>query len=60
MQSLGVIGENEGMDQHAQEEYARIFSKPLSATHLAALTALFGWKTLDIGEVDKVSLALGS
>jgi hypothetical protein len=47
MRSLGVIGENDDIDQQAQEEYARLFSEPLSATHLAALIALFGWKSLE-------------
>jgi hypothetical protein len=29
MRSLGIIGKNQGIDQQAQEEYAKLFSKPL-------------------------------
>jgi hypothetical protein len=60
MRSLGIIGKNQGIDQQAQEEYAKLFSKPLSSTHLAALAALFGWKTLQTGEADRGSLVLAS
>jgi hypothetical protein len=60
MRSLRVIGENDGIDQQAQGEYARLFSKPLSATHLAALTVLFGWKSLEEQNVDRVGMALAS
>jgi hypothetical protein len=58
MRSLGVIGENDSIDKQAQEEYARLFSEPLSATHLAALTALFGWKSLEERSVDRAAMAL--
>jgi hypothetical protein len=60
MRSLGIIGKNQGIDQQAQEEYAKLFSKPLSSAHLAALAALFGWKTLRTGEADRGRLALAS
>jgi hypothetical protein len=60
MRSLRVIGENDGIDQQAQGEYARLFSKPLSATHLATLTVLFGWKSLEEQNVDRVGMALAS
>lgn len=38
---LGIASANR---QHALEEYGRLFQKPLSASHLAALAALFGWE----------------
>jgi hypothetical protein len=60
MRSLGIIGKNQGIDQQAQEEYAKFFSEPLSSAHLAVLAALFGWKTLETGEADRGSLALAS
>jgi hypothetical protein len=58
MRNLGLIGENEGIDQQAQEEYARLFSEPLSDIHIAALAALFGWKSLNEQNVDRVVVAL--
>jgi hypothetical protein len=44
MRSLGIIGKNQGIDQQAHEEYAKLFSEPLSSAHLAALAVLFEWK----------------
>jgi hypothetical protein len=60
MQTLGVIGDNVGIDQQAQEEYAKLFSEPLSATHIAALAALFGWRSLEEQSVAMVDVALAS
>jgi hypothetical protein len=60
MRSLGVIGENDSIDQQAWEEYARLFFEPLSATHLAALRALFCWKSLEEKNVDRAAMALAS
>jgi hypothetical protein len=56
MQTLGVIGDNVGIDQQAQEEYAKLFS----ATHIAALAALFGWRSLEEQSVAMVDVALAS
>jgi hypothetical protein len=60
MRSLGDIGENVNIDRQAQEEYAKLFSKPLSATHITTLTALFGWRSLEEQSVDRVAEALAS
>jgi hypothetical protein len=43
MRSLQIIGEQEGIDQQAQEEYAKLFQGPLSDSHVQALAALFKW-----------------
>jgi hypothetical protein len=47
MRALDIIGENEGIDQQAQDEYAKLFGQPLSDSHLQALTALFNWSLPD-------------
>jgi hypothetical protein len=41
--SLQIIGEQEGIDQQAQEEYAKLFQGPLSDSHVQTLAALFKW-----------------
>jgi hypothetical protein len=43
MRSLKIIGEQEGIDQQAQEEYVKLFEEPLSDSHVQALAALFKW-----------------
>ena len=43
MRSLDILGENEGIDQQAQDDYAKLFRHPLSDSHLRALSALFKW-----------------
>lgn len=43
MRTLDIIGVNKGFDQQAQDEYAKLFSQSLSASHMDALAALFGW-----------------
>jgi hypothetical protein len=43
MRSLQIIGEQDGIDQQAQDEYAKLFEKPLSAVHVQTLAALFKW-----------------
>jgi len=43
MRSLGIINEHEGINQQAQNDYAKLFGQPLSDSHLQALTALFFW-----------------
>ena len=47
MRSLDIISEQEGIDQQALEEYAKFFTQPLSASHIQALAALFGWSSPD-------------
>jgi hypothetical protein len=60
MRSLSIIGENDGIDQQAKEEYAKVFSEPLSDSHIKALAALFGWSSLDSREAGERSLPLAS
>jgi hypothetical protein len=43
MKSLDIIGDQEGLNQQAQDDYAKLFKQPLSESHLQALTALFNW-----------------
>jgi hypothetical protein len=43
MKALDIIGENGSIDQQAEEEYARLFSEPLSDQHVQALATLFRW-----------------
>jgi hypothetical protein len=43
MHSLQIIGEHEGIGQQAQDEYAKLFEKMLSGSHIQALAALFKW-----------------
>jgi hypothetical protein len=45
MRSLDIIGEQDGISKQAQDEYAKLFSQPLSASHLQALATLFGWSS---------------
>ena len=55
MRSLNIIDEHEGITQHAQEEYFKLFGQPLSDSHLQALTALFNWslpEDLEPGDED--------
>jgi hypothetical protein len=40
---LGLMQDREVLEQDALEEYGRLFSKPLTQEHVAALAALFGW-----------------
>jgi hypothetical protein len=43
MKALDIIGENGSIDQQAEEEYARLFSEPLSDQHIGALATMFAW-----------------
>ena len=43
MRSLGIELEREHVNQKVMEDYAKLFSGPLSASHVQALAALFGW-----------------
>jgi hypothetical protein len=43
MRSLNILGENEGIDQQAQDDYAKLFAHPLCDSHIHALAALFNW-----------------
>jgi hypothetical protein len=42
IKALKVIPENGSIDQQAEEDYKKLFSEPLSDTHMQALAALFG------------------
>lgn len=55
MQALNIIGQNEGIDQQALDEYGTIFtqSSTLAATHVQAMAALFGWATPDEAELEE-------
>jgi hypothetical protein len=44
MRAVGIITNNNGMDQRALDEYANLFKTPLSSSHIKALAALFGWQ----------------
>jgi hypothetical protein len=44
MKAVGIIAENEGIDQRAQEEYAILLKTTMSENHIKALAALFGWQ----------------
>jgi hypothetical protein len=41
MRALDIIGENEGINQQAQDEYAKLFGHRPSTKHIQAMTALF-------------------
>jgi len=45
MRSLDVLRDQDGIDEAALDEYAKLFSQPLSDTHSLALACLFGWHT---------------
>jgi hypothetical protein len=47
MKAVGIIADNVGIDQRAQEEYADLFKTSLSDIHVKALAALFGWQLPD-------------
>lgn len=42
---LGFSVKDKGISQEAKERYSKLFHNPLSYAHLAALAAIFGWKT---------------
>jgi hypothetical protein len=57
MRNLELIEENEGIDQQALSEYAKLFQHPLSDFHIRALSALFNWslpEDFGEGEEDEV------
>jgi len=43
MRSLNIIDEHGSLTQQAQDKYFKMFRRPLSDSHLQALTALFNW-----------------
>ena len=47
MQTLDILGEQEGIDQQALDDYAKLFGQPLCDSHILALTALFNWSLPD-------------
>jgi hypothetical protein len=47
MKAVGIIADNVGIDQRAQEDYADLFKTSLSDIHVKALAALFGWQLPD-------------
>jgi hypothetical protein len=60
MKSLNIIGENDGVNQKAQEDYSKLFSEPLSSTHLQALPALFGWSNLESNNMENSEVVIAS
>jgi hypothetical protein len=47
MQALNILDEQEGIDQQALDDYAKLFGQPLSDSHICALPALFNWSLPD-------------
>lgn len=47
MRTLHIIGEQEGIDQQALDDYARLFGHRPCASHIQAMTALFKWTLPD-------------
>jgi hypothetical protein len=45
MRSLEALRDQDGIDEVALDQYAKIFSQPLSDTHSLALACLFEWRT---------------
>jgi hypothetical protein len=58
MRSLNIIGKDGSIDQQAHDEYKKIISEPLSASHLEAAAALFGWFTLQNGAEEEGNVFL--
>jgi hypothetical protein len=57
MRSLDIIGENEGIDQQALDDYAKLFVHPLSVSQLQALAALFNWSLPDgLGQGEDIEM----
>jgi hypothetical protein len=57
MRTLELIEENEGIDQQALDDYAKLFKHPLPDSHLQALSALFNWSLPEVfgeGEGDEM------
>jgi hypothetical protein len=50
MKALGVISEQGGISEQANEDYNKILGKPLSNVHLEALAGLFNWSIPDFIE----------
>jgi hypothetical protein len=50
MRSLEIISEQNGVSQHAEEEYSKLFKNPLSDTQLIGLAALFNWSIPEFSE----------
>lgn len=48
MRALDILGESEGINQQAQDEYAKLFKHPLADSHVQALAALFNWSVPDV------------
>lgn len=49
MRSLGFGENQERLRQEDMDEYAKLFSQPLSEAHIKALAMLFGWTIPDFG-----------
>ncbi|CAO2189399.1 unnamed protein product [Urochloa humidicola] len=47
MRALKIIEEREGINQQAQDDYAKLFGHPLPDEHLKALAMLFNWSLPD-------------
>jgi len=50
MHRLDLVEEHETIGEQELESYFRIFEKPLSQAHIAALTTLFGWHAPSLGK----------
>jgi hypothetical protein len=60
MKTLNIIGESDGVNQQVQEQHSKIFSEPLSSSHLQALAALFGWSSLDSNGLENHDMVMTS
>jgi hypothetical protein len=47
MQALNILDEQEGIEQQALDDYAKLFGQPLSDSNICALPALFNWSLPD-------------
>jgi hypothetical protein len=57
MKTQNIIGDNEGINQQANEDY-NFFLGPLSESAIQALGALFGWANLEGKDTKETSAAL--
>jgi hypothetical protein len=48
MRSLGLVNDKVQINQQALDDYAKVFSQPLTQVHIQALAALFGWAPADV------------
>ncbi|KAL6840630.1 hypothetical protein ACP4OV_029494 [Aristida adscensionis] len=58
MRTLDIIGEQDGIDQQALDEYAKLFGQPFTNAQVGALAALFKWSIpLEFGHDDGATIS---